>query len=236
MTVAHGVYVVRARPASPEREAEFNDWYDGTHLPELLAVPGFVSARRFRRVDGEGEGVPEYLAVYDIEAADLSAPVRELRRRSAAGETTRSDAVALDPPPDVALFEARADGAAALVVELGRRFRAGDGEGVRALLHPDLRIEQPASLPHGGEHRGPEGMAAMGATFAEHWERTIGEADVRACGDTAVQVTTQTWTARATGRSATVDVVELFRSVDGRIAEIRVFPHDTAALLATLDA
>ena len=128
--------------------------------------------------------------------------------------------------------------AAALVVELGRRFRAGDRDGARALLHPDLRIEQPASLPHGGSHHGPDGMDAMGAAFAEHWDRTIGEADVRSCGDgdTAVQITTQTWTAKATGRSATVDVVELFRSVGGRIVEIRVFQQDTHALLATLPA
>jgi uncharacterized protein len=54
-------------------------------------------------------------------------------------------------------------------------------------------------------------------------------------GDTAVQVTTQTWTAKATGRFATVDVVELFRVADGRIVEIRVFQQDTHALLATLD-
>lgn len=126
--------------------------------------------------------------------------------------------------------------AAALVVELGRRFRAGDRDGARALLHPDLRIEQPASLPHGGSHHGPSGMDAMGAAFAEHWDRTIGEAEVRSCGDTAVQVTTQTWTARATGRSATVDVVELFRIEGGRIVEIRVFQQDTHALVATLPA
>ena len=126
--------------------------------------------------------------------------------------------------------------AAALVVELGRRFRAGDRDGARALLHSDLRIEQPASLPHGGWHHGPDGMDAMGAAFGQHWERTIGEADVRSCGDTAVQVTTQTWTARATGRSATVDVVELFRAEDGQIVEIRVFQQDTHALMATLSA
>jgi uncharacterized protein len=125
--------------------------------------------------------------------------------------------------------------AAALVAELGRRFRAGDRAGARALLHPDLRIEQPASLPHGGTHHGPDGMDEMGAAFARHWERTIGPADVMACGDTAVQVTSQTWTAKATGRSATVDVVELFRADAGHIVEIRVFQQDTHALLATLD-
>ena len=94
---------MRARPVSPERDGEFNDWYDRTHLPELLAVPGFVSARRYRRVGDDG--APEYLAVYEIEADDLAAPLRELRRRSAAGETSRSDVLQLDPPPVVGLYE-----------------------------------------------------------------------------------------------------------------------------------
>lgn len=124
--------------------------------------------------------------------------------------------------------------AAEVVEELGRRFRLADGSAAEVLA-PDLRIEQPASLPHGGWHDGLAGMAAMGATFAEHWERTIGEADLRDWGAGAVQVTTQTWTAKATGRSATVDVVELFQVRDGLITEIRVFQQDTAALLATLD-
>lgn len=125
--------------------------------------------------------------------------------------------------------------AAAVVAELSRRFHAGDTDGARALYGPGLRIEQPASLPHGGWHEGLDGMAAMGAAFAEHWDRDIRDPQVLGAGDRAVQVTTQTWTAKATGRSATVDVVELFRVVDGRITEIRVFQQDTAALLATLD-
>jgi hypothetical protein len=79
-------------------------------------------------------------------------------------------------------------------------------------------------------------MDTMGARFAEHWSREIGEADLRDWGEGAVQVTTQTWTSKATGRSATVDVVELFRVEDGLITEIRVFQQDTAALLATLEA
>jgi antibiotic biosynthesis monooxygenase (ABM) superfamily enzyme len=101
--MTRGVYVVRAQPVSPEREGEFNEWYDSTHIPELLDVPGFVSARRFRRVGGDGTA--EYLALYEIEADDLAAPVQELRRRSAAGETTRTGALQLDPPPVVALYE-----------------------------------------------------------------------------------------------------------------------------------
>jgi hypothetical protein len=126
-----------------------------------------------------------------------------------------------------------------LVSEMGRRFRAGDHEGAFALVHPEFRIQQPASLPHGGWHHGRDGMAEMGAAFARHWDRTIGEPRLLGSGDagrgTVVQVTEQTWTAKATGRAATVDVVELFSVSAGLIAEIRVFQQDTHALLDTLN-
>ena len=127
------------------------------------------------------------------------------------------------------------DPAVAVVTELAKRFSAGDAAGAFALFHPDIRIEQPASLPHGGWHAGHDGMASMGAVFGQYWSRTI--TDPRIFGDDgrAVQVTTQTWTAKSTGRSATVDVVELFRVADGLVTEIRVFQQDTHALLATLD-
>lgn len=118
---------------------------------------------------------------------------------------------------------------------MARRFQAGDVDGARALFHPRLRIEQPASLPHGGWHDGLEGMAEMGARFAEHWERAIGPPLIGGDDVLGVQVTSQTWTARTTGRSATVDVVELFAFADGLISEIRVFPQDTHLLLATLE-
>jgi hypothetical protein len=56
-------------------------------------------------------------------------------------------------------------------------------------------------------------------------------------GEGAVtQVTTQTWSSVATGRSATVDVVELFSFREGLVAQIRVFQQDTHLLLGTLDA
>ena len=47
------------------REVEFNNWYENTHLGEVLQVPGFVSAQRFV-ILGEPEG-QKYVAVYEIE-------------------------------------------------------------------------------------------------------------------------------------------------------------------------
>jgi ketosteroid isomerase-like protein len=122
-----------------------------------------------------------------------------------------------------------------VVTELARRFAAGDGAGAAALFHPRIRIQQPESLPHGGWHAGTDGMAEMGAQFGRHWTRTISDPRICGCGDTVVQVTSQTWTAKETGRSATVDVVELFAFRDGLVSEIRVFQQDTALLLRTLE-
>lgn len=98
--MARGVMVVRSGPVE-DREDEYNRWYDEVHVPEVLAVPGFVGARRYRSLDGD-----HYLTVYELDAEDITGPVEAFRARSAAGETTRSDALRTDPPPVVTLYEA----------------------------------------------------------------------------------------------------------------------------------
>ena len=123
----------------------------------------------------------------------------------------------------------------ALVEELARRFQSGDRAGAMQLFHPEIRIEQPGSLPHGGWHVGHGGMADMGSEFGRHWDRTIADPRIFGCGPTVVQITTQTWTAKQTGRAATVDVAELITVTDGKVSEIRVFQQDTHLLLATLN-
>jgi len=40
--------VVQSSPVSPDREDEFNDWYDNIHVPETCSVPAFVYARRYK--------------------------------------------------------------------------------------------------------------------------------------------------------------------------------------------
>jgi hypothetical protein len=48
---------------APADEAEFNRWFDGEHLAERVAIPGFTAARRFVATDGS----PKYLALYEAE-------------------------------------------------------------------------------------------------------------------------------------------------------------------------
>lgn len=123
----------------------------------------------------------------------------------------------------------------AIVEELARRFRAGELEAAFQLYHPDIRIEQPTSLPHGGTHKGHAAVREMGAVFAKHWTRTISEPHRTACADGRVlQITQQTWTSLATGKSATVEVLELIAFADNTISEIRVFQQDTHLLMSTL--
>ena len=51
----------------PEHEDELNRWYDEEHLPERVACPGFLSARRFTAL----EGSPKHLALYELESPDV---------------------------------------------------------------------------------------------------------------------------------------------------------------------
>jgi uncharacterized protein len=125
--------------------------------------------------------------------------------------------------------------AADLVQEMGRLFQSGDQDAAFALVHPQVRLYQPLSLPHGGWHEGRAGMTAAATEFAKHWDRTVSDMRVYGSGEQATQVTTQTWTAKSTGRSARVEVAELFTAVDGRIAQILVFQQDTFLLMSTLE-
>ena len=58
------VYIVRAEFGASARLADWHDWYDKTHIPDLLSVPGFDSASRFE----ERGTARRYLAGYEIES------------------------------------------------------------------------------------------------------------------------------------------------------------------------
>lgn len=63
-----GGLLVNAMNVAPEHESEFNEWYDHEHIPALAAVPGVLSARRFRDL----KGTHRYLALYHLQSADIA--------------------------------------------------------------------------------------------------------------------------------------------------------------------
>ena len=65
-----------------DKEALFNEVYDTEHIPLICKVPGVVSAKRYKMgpltmiIGGEKktivmEGEPAYMAVYELESADV---------------------------------------------------------------------------------------------------------------------------------------------------------------------
>jgi len=98
------VYVVQSSPLDAEHEPAYDEWYENTHIPEVLDVPGFVSVRRFRVVGG-GEDAHTFLTIYEIEADDLNTPLKELYRRAQSGEMNILDQVWSSKAPLTTLAE-----------------------------------------------------------------------------------------------------------------------------------
>lgn len=69
--------------AVPGKEFEYNDWYNNQHIPDVLKVPGFVSARRLK-LHGPREGHEKVtnMALYELETDDPDAVMKELYARS----------------------------------------------------------------------------------------------------------------------------------------------------------
>lgn len=85
--------VVMSRPVGG-REDEYNDWYSNQHLGDVLRIPGFSSAQRFK-VKGNpiaGEAW-EYLAVYEIEHNDPQVVLEELGKRAGGEQMPMSSAL-----------------------------------------------------------------------------------------------------------------------------------------------
>lgn len=55
------------------KDDEFNEWYTGRHLADVVALPPYVSARRYRlaSTSPEQEAPHRYLALYEVETDDL---------------------------------------------------------------------------------------------------------------------------------------------------------------------
>lgn len=94
------VLVVMTNAQTPEQEADFNEWYDKVHLPDVLQTPGVVKATRYKLAAGRPkEGRGQYLALYEVETADpttVLAQIQEtLQRREVEGSKSMHEALVL---------------------------------------------------------------------------------------------------------------------------------------------
>ena len=65
-------------------DADFNEWYTNRHVHDVVKVPGFVSAQRFKLAEDTPLVKPkyQYFSSYELDTDDLHASVTELMRRS----------------------------------------------------------------------------------------------------------------------------------------------------------
>lgn len=81
--------------AKTGQDEEFNRWYDGTHLPELMSLDGISGGERYDVGPGLDGQPPKfnYLAVYHLEGDDPSVATGQLLNAARTGKLTPSDAI-----------------------------------------------------------------------------------------------------------------------------------------------
>jgi hypothetical protein len=84
----------------PAREQEFNDWYTNVHLPDMLQVPGMISATRWMSADNKENEIRRYVAIYEMETDDLKKFNDAVRERGmwTVAQGRFSDLPEFDPP------------------------------------------------------------------------------------------------------------------------------------------
>ena len=94
------IQVVFSKPVEG-KDAEFNEWYDNVHIPELLTVPGMLSATRYALHEAAiyhvaGAAAPEhsYMCVYEMEG-DVDAIMGKIQQSVANGQVHMSESLDL---------------------------------------------------------------------------------------------------------------------------------------------
>jgi hypothetical protein len=91
--VAHGRYGTKAEPSAsrtghilthvlctdPRQIAEWDEWYDDVHVPDMLSCGAFSAMSRWRRLTPDAVG-PHHLTLYDV----VTPTIEEAVARSAA--------------------------------------------------------------------------------------------------------------------------------------------------------
>jgi hypothetical protein len=66
---ALGIHLVMVNNTAPEREEQFNAWYNDEHLGEVMAAGGYRAGTRYERT-APTPGGARWLALYEIDRPD----------------------------------------------------------------------------------------------------------------------------------------------------------------------
>lgn len=92
-------------PTSADVLDEYNAWYTETHIPQVReAIPAITRVTRHRLTDpvtGEGQPLPRYLAIYEIDGDDVPAAAAALGKAAAEGRLDQTDTMNVTDAPSV---------------------------------------------------------------------------------------------------------------------------------------
>jgi hypothetical protein len=104
-----GRLLVFNEPRSPGVEDEYNAWYAGSHVPQILEhVPAITGATRFRIVPGQDlslRGSPRYLTIYDVEADNVMDALAQLGQATQEGKVVMTDTIRSEPSSTYVIYE-----------------------------------------------------------------------------------------------------------------------------------
>ena len=84
--------LVESKPVSPQLVEEYHKWNEQTHIPEVLNIGGFVSARRWQADNGES-----FITLYEIDT-DVDTARANLKAAFQGGQMSKPVAVEMQPP------------------------------------------------------------------------------------------------------------------------------------------
>lgn len=62
---------VETNCSDPNKENEFNEWYNKVHLHDMLEVPGVLRATRYEAFN-PAQGQPKFMTIYEAETDDFN--------------------------------------------------------------------------------------------------------------------------------------------------------------------
>jgi len=100
-----------------------------------------------------------------------------------------------------------------------------------ALLHPQIRITLPASLPHGGSYQGKEGARQLRGKLLAAWSDFRVEILEHLLGaDSVITMIRLQAVAKDTGRHVDMRIAEFWRFRDSQVVELTAYYFDTKAV------
>lgn len=123
----------------------------------------------------------------------------------------------------------------AIVQRFSTAVREGDFGEMGRLLHDDFVAREAGGLPYSGDYRGLSGFRDLLEKMNDAMTLSPGPFSSEQLGENAVVLRfSLTFTARASGESVTMDLIEVYTLRSGKIVDLDVYYKDPASVTALL--